>query len=115
MMFYYGESPWEISWDPRILTFFLKEHLAGNLQQPHFGGSRHFREILLYSKFQFRVNLGSIRSKVWKTETWLGPGGWFHNPSLRGRFGGGVDFFFVFFFGPYSLVGSFDCVRFGMF
>ena len=48
---------------------------------------------------------------------WLGPGGWFHNPSLRGRFffGGGRFFFLVFFFGPYWLVGSFDCVRFGMF
>lgn len=44
-----------------------------------------------------------------------GPWGVVSQPIIAGKIWGGVDFFFVFFFGPYSLVGSFDCVRFGMF
>lgn len=41
-----------------------------------------------------------------------GPGGWFHNPSLRGRFWGGGRFFFVFFLVWLDLLIVLDLVCF---
>ena len=56
--------------------FFKRKHLAGNLQQPHFGGSRHFREIY----------------------GWALGGGFTTHHCGEDLGGGGVVFFFWYFF-----------------